>query len=319
MPITASPHWEWWLIGYFFLGGIAAGAYFIAGLIQLVGNERDRELADAAYIIAFPLIIVCTIFLILDLGRPERFWHMMLQSQTFRPMFKYWSPMSYGSWILAVFGGLSFISFLAMLTRGEKFGMKRFRGLADWLHRGVVGKLFAVLQIVAGFALGSYTGSLVSATNVPFWSDSTLIGALFMASAASTGIATMILLRRRTEAHDSLAKLEVADTWALGLELLMLIGFVVSLGSLAFTLLRNPYGLVLVLGTGVIGLLLPLLMRLRPRALGNRNVVTTALLVLVGGFLLRFGLLKAGQSMTFPMRHGGGEAGMLLPLWWLLP
>ena len=43
-----------------------------------------------------------------DLGRPERFWHMMIQSETFRPMFKWWSPMSAGSWGLSAFGAFSF-------------------------------------------------------------------------------------------------------------------------------------------------------------------------------------------------------------------
>jgi formate-dependent nitrite reductase membrane component NrfD len=107
--IVASPHWEWWLVFYFFLGGIAAGSYFMAALIELVGTERDRELAKVSYYIAFPLIIICTVLLILDLGRPERFWHMMLQANTLWPMFKYWSPMSVGSWALAIFGGITLL------------------------------------------------------------------------------------------------------------------------------------------------------------------------------------------------------------------
>ena len=109
MRITVAPEWAWWLVWYFFLGGLAAGLYFMAALIELVGSERDRAMAKVAYYGAFPLAVVCGVLLILDLGRPERFWHMLIQSETGRPMFKYWSPMSVGAWALLVFSGLAFL------------------------------------------------------------------------------------------------------------------------------------------------------------------------------------------------------------------
>ncbi len=99
---TVAPGWEWWVVWYFFLGGLAAGLYFIAALIELVGSERDREMAQVSYYLAFPLALVCGVLLILDLGRPERFWHMLIQSETGRLMFKYWSPISVGAWTLTV-------------------------------------------------------------------------------------------------------------------------------------------------------------------------------------------------------------------------
>ena len=55
---VADPHWGWWIILYFFLGGIAAGAYFMSTLIELVGGDVDRRLARVGYRIAFPLIVV---------------------------------------------------------------------------------------------------------------------------------------------------------------------------------------------------------------------------------------------------------------------
>ena len=78
---AADPAWGWWIVGYFFLGGIAAGAYFAATLIEAIGRDEDRPVARAGYRLALPLIAVCGIFLILDLDRPERFWHMMFQSE----------------------------------------------------------------------------------------------------------------------------------------------------------------------------------------------------------------------------------------------
>lgn len=297
LRIVASPHWEWWLIFYFYLGGIAAGSYFMAALIEMVGSEQDRELAKVAYYIAFPLVLLCTVLLILDLGRPERFWHMMIQSETWLPMFKYWSPMSIGSWALAIFGGLSFLSFVGVLAEDGRFGLGRFSGLARRLHHGPIGVLFELLAAGVGFFIASYTGALLTATNQPFWSDSPVLGGLFLASAASTGIATMVLLRRRSAAHDSLERLETADAWAIVLELAMLAAFLISLGALALPLIRSSYGLLLLVGTAGIGLLLPLLLRFMP-GLGSRRMTIAAVLVLIGGFVLRYSVLMAGQHVA---------------------
>lgn len=300
--IVAAPEWTWWLIFYFYLGGIAAGSYFMAALIQLVGTEQDRELAKVAYYIAFPLIILCAIFLILDLGRPERFWHMMLQSETLRPMFKYWSPMSVGSWALAIFGGLSFVSFVGVLAEDGRFGLGRFSNLARMLHRGPLGMLFELAGAGVGFFIASYTGALLTASNQPFWSDSPVIGGLFLASAASTGIAVMILLRRRSAAHESLDKLETADAWAIGLELLMFAIFLISLGALALPFITSLYGIAMLIGTVVLGLLVPLALRFRPHLLGNRSALVAAVLVLIGGFIMRYSMLMVGQDVLIAGR-----------------
>ena len=296
--IVASPEWEWWLVGYFFLGGIAAGSYFMAALIELIGTEEDRELAKVSYYIAFPLVLVCTVFLILDLGRPERFWHMMLQSETLYPVFKYWSPMSVGSWALAIFGALSSLSFVGVLAEDSRFGLGRFSKLARALHRGPIGIGFALICAAVGFFIASYTGALLTASNQPFWSDSPVIGALFLASAASTGIATMLLLRRHSTSHASLAKLEEADSWAIGLELVMMVIFVVSLGSLALPFLASGMGILLVIGTVVLGLIVPLALRFVRRFRSRWSMGTAAALVLVGGFVLRYSILMAGQFVT---------------------
>src|SRR5262249_32635450 len=77
---TESPHWQCLIILYFFIGGLAGGCYFVASLIDLAGRPTDRPLARLGYLLAFPAVVICGLLLIADLGRPERFWHMLLQS-----------------------------------------------------------------------------------------------------------------------------------------------------------------------------------------------------------------------------------------------
>src|SRR3989442_11797909 len=114
---TATPHWRWLIVAYFFLGGLAGGSYFLATLMDLFGKREDRPLVRLGYLIAFPAVCLCGLLLTVDLGRPERFWHMLIQAGTFRPMVKADSPMPIGSWGLLFFGGGAFPSPVAAPAR----------------------------------------------------------------------------------------------------------------------------------------------------------------------------------------------------------
>jgi hypothetical protein len=100
-------------------------------MVGLWGDEDDRRAVRVADYLAFPLIGLCGVLLIVDLNRPERFWHMLIQSQTYRPMFKWWSPMSAGSWALMAFSACSFASFLGVLAEDRRWGLGRWSALAS--------------------------------------------------------------------------------------------------------------------------------------------------------------------------------------------
>ena len=123
--------------------------------------------------------------------------------------------MSVGAWALLLFGAFASASFVGALAEDGRFGLGRFSGLARNLHEGLVGTSFQVLGCLFGFFIASYTGALLTASNQPFWSDSPLIGALFLASAASTGSAALLLFLRlrRNIPPDSVANLERTDRW----------------------------------------------------------------------------------------------------------
>jgi formate-dependent nitrite reductase membrane component NrfD len=298
--IVADPEWGWWIILYFYFGGIAAGAYFIGTLIDLVGHERDRPIAKLANYLAAPLVAICGLLLVVDLTRPERFWHMIVQSNTWLPMFKYWSPMSVGAWALLLFGVFATASFVGALSEDGRFGLRRFSGMARYLHVGPVGTVFQVIGCLFGFFIASYTGALLTASNQPFWSDSPLLGALFLASAGSTGIAALLLVMSlgRGIPRDSVANLERTDRWVMLLELLLLIAFVVSLGSLAPAFIGSIYGILLIVVTLALGVIVPLALSSQKPPLGSRSTLIAAVLVLIGGLVLRYAIVMAGQDIA---------------------
>jgi formate-dependent nitrite reductase membrane component NrfD len=291
---VADPDWGWLIVSYFFLGGVAAGAYFTATLLDLAVGERAARLARIGYTLALPLAIICGLLLTIDLGRPERFWHMLFQSgETERVLhgegsavggllaFKPWSPMSVGSWGLTLFGICSALSLI-----GEWFPAAR------WLRRGVFARILQVVGCLAGFFLAAYTGTLLSATNQPLWSDTTWLAPLFLTSAGSTGVAAILLLAlRRTSPSDDEAveNLEDADRMILLLEAGAFAVFLAFLGSWLPLVWATWHGKVL-LAALVLGVAAPFALHLR-RKRGRAVTLAAACLALLGGFLLRYGVV----------------------------
>lgn len=293
---TVAPHWQWLVILYLFVGGLAGGAYFIAALIDLVGRRADQPLARLGYYVAFPAIVLGAIFLTLDLTRPERFWHMLIQSETGWPMFKWWSPISIGSWAITLFGALAGLSFLGTLAED---GYLRWAPALN-LRRGVLGRLISVLGGFFGFFVAGYTGVLLTVTNRPIWADTNFLGLLFLLSGASTAIATIVLLgqRRGVAAPESVHRLSSMDSWVMWLELLVLVALVVSLGRMAQVLLSG-WGVLLLVGVVLLGILVPLVLHrrsLQPGGLGATTAAAAAL-VLLGGFLLRVVVVLSSEGV----------------------
>jgi protein NrfD len=301
---TLAPHWQWWIVLYFFFGGLAAGCYFLAVLIDLFGRPADRPLARLGYYIAFPLVVLCGLLLTVDLNKPLRFWHMFIERNTFEPMFKPWSPMSTGAWALLLFGAFSFGGFLTALSDDDRLTSPRLRTLQPRLRRlhalrppSLPGRIFTTIGGLFGFFIAGYTGVLLAVTNRPIWSDTRLLGLLFIVSAASTSAALMVLLaERRGWTMPAVAALHRMDTWMIVLELLVLAAVLISLGPV-LTAWLNAWGALLVVGVVVFGLLVPLMMSWRPGALRWSSVTTSAVLVLIGGFLLRVVVVLSSESL----------------------
>jgi formate-dependent nitrite reductase membrane component NrfD len=234
---VASPEWRWWILLYFFMAGLSAGAYAIATMLRLWGEPEDEPAARIGFWAAFPLLLLCPVFLTVDLGQPLRFWHMMVDTTpgVSALNFKYWSPMSVGVWALLVYGLFTFISFVEVLA------LDRAIGWLSWVPRllaGGLGRIVNVIGTVLALFIAAYTGVLLSVSNQPVWSDSFALGGLFVASGMSGAAALIMLLSRyRPGAHYTEPRLALAEAYFAGLELLLLVVFFVTL-TVAGTLVR---------------------------------------------------------------------------------
>ncbi|HEY1373534.1 MAG TPA: NrfD/PsrC family molybdoenzyme membrane anchor subunit [Candidatus Binatia bacterium] len=291
---SVSPDWGWLVTLYFFVGGLAGGSYFLAVMLDLFGRVEDRPLARLGYYISFPCIVLSGILLTLDLHRPLRFWHMLIESNTFQPMFKPWSPMSIGSWALTIFGLFSLIKFLSALAEEGRLNWPQAQ---RWRPPHPIGTVVSIIGGLLAFFVAGYTGVLLAVTNRPIWSDSPLLGMLFVISAASISASLMLLLAQRSRwTTPGVSALHRLDGWVVALELIVLVVFLVSLGPV-FRALLSAWGVLLVLGVIVLGMLMPLALFWRRDLLGERNIAGIALLVLIGGFLLRLIIVFSAQGV----------------------
>jgi protein NrfD len=211
-------------------------------------------------------------------------------------MFKPWVPMSVGAWALLFFGLFSFLAALAALSE-ERPNLRLLQSApVRFIRRRGPSILIAVLGSIFGLFIAGYTGVLLAVTNRPIWADSQLLGLLFLVSGASTGAAALILLavKRRAADAGTLGWLAWFDRNALVLELLVLIAFLISLGSVARIFL-SWWGVLLVgvIGIGILG---PLVMG-RQETQATQHLVRSASLVLLGGFLLRVVVLLSSESV----------------------
>jgi formate-dependent nitrite reductase membrane component NrfD len=225
---AGPPGWTWFILFYFFFAGLSGGSYVIASLLRLRGEPPDEPAARLGYYVSFAALIPCPVMLILDLGTPLRFWHMLWNTTPGAAglNFKWWSPMSVGAWALLVFGAFATASFVDCLVRD---GRLRW----PWVSRllgGGFGRLVTVVGTILGLFVAGYTGVLLSVSNQPVWSDTWTLGGLFLASGLSGSAALLLfLLRYRASTDASVGPLTVSERLYAVLELGLIVIFVLTL------------------------------------------------------------------------------------------
>jgi formate-dependent nitrite reductase membrane component NrfD len=222
---AGAPEWTWYILFYFFLAGLAGGGYFIATLLRYWGTPADEPVARLGFYVAFPATVISAILLTLDLKKPLRFWHMLVNATPgdFGLNFKTATPMSVGAWALLVASLFALVSFVDALVRDGRLRHPLARRLARLLE-GPAGKAWNVVGAVLYLFIAAYTGVLLSVSNQPVWSDTWALGGLFLASGLSGSVALLLLLTRyRRAAESSRGFLEISERLFAALELLLLV------------------------------------------------------------------------------------------------
>ena len=285
IPPIKEHTWTWEIPIYFWLGGIGAGSHIASTIARTLGH-KDRAFLRAARYTTLITMILSPILLILDLGRPERFYNMLR-------IVKWRSPMSMGTWALTSFGTMSG---LVATSQAAEDGLLGHGNAMARIAGALPSRFISVLALPFGFFVGAYTGVLIGATSIPMWARNVvLMGPTFLSSALSTGLSAISFVlhlggwgERRT-----LEALRRAERAALVIEAGLIAASLIRMGRWGRPLFSKKLAPLFVGGTILGGILAPLAL-LSGRASRPRGLLASVL-VLLGGLAFRFAMIEGGR------------------------
>src|SRR3984893_2085514 len=172
---TKAPPWHGLVAWDLLFNGMTTGLFLVAAISELAKPDLFAPIAKAAYPLALALLIVDLLCLVLDLGDPLRFHHML---RVFKPT----SPMSLGTWCLTIYSIP-----LTVATAVSLFP-------ADWAALAWVRKGAIVLGLLPALGSAVYKGVLLSTNSQPGWRDARWLGGYLTNSALLLGCAQMLAL-----------------------------------------------------------------------------------------------------------------------------
>lgn len=290
--------WHWQIPLYLFLGGLAAGILFFAGLFVIMGKEKEMETTVKWGTFLAPFALVLGLFaLFLDLKHKLYFWQLYTT-------IRITSPMSWGAWVLMLITPLSFVwagSYMKDAFKGWKWPFSWLDTFEGWINSNR--KPLAWIMMILALILGVYTGILLSAFNArPLWNNS-ILGPLFLVSGLSTGVAAIMWMSKNKTEKVLLSKI---DLLLIGLELFlithMLMGF--QAGSAvkveaASLFLGGQFTVSFWVFVIILGLVVPAILEIVELLGKHVPLWIPSLLILVGGLLFRFIMVEAGQITRF--------------------
>ena len=327
--------WHWSVAIYLFVAGVSAGAFAISALANFLGKEKYQKISRiGAYIAPFPLIfgILCLIY---DLGRPFLFWKLLVTLQIGSVMslgswllviFTFLSLVYFYLWLPERFELMDL--FKRIPSRWEKVAFIRAiksspllsKLRRENLHgiRGLVGMAGIPISLLVGIYTGVLLGALVAR---PFWNNP-MLPMLFLVSAMKTGTASICLIGCFIQGFKGMSQEEIATNKFIihAIDFILMILSIIAVLLFIFGLYASPRSSVeaagLIMGGqftflfwGIaigVGILFPLVLEvsemiphfnenitLREHNPWISGVITVS--ILVGGFILRYVVVYAGQ------------------------
>ncbi len=286
IPPIKHAHWTWQIPVYFWIGGIGAGTHLFSTVAQLLGHEDEAMKRVSRYTVLVTMIL-SPIFLIWDLGRPERFFNMMR-------ILKLRSPMSTQSWSLIIFG--NFAGLLAARQAAED-GLLGRNVLSRLLLKLIPERLLSVLALPFGLFVGFNTGNLISATSVPIWARNwALMAPTFLASGTSTALSWLSLVLHLTGSGEAktLRALHRAEKATIVIEAGLIAASLVRMSRWGKPLFSKSVAPLFVGGALLSGIAAPAALLFSGKETRGKSILSS-LLVLAGGLAFRFALIKAGR------------------------
>lgn len=280
------------------LGGMAGGAYFSAFLFERFTGEANKPLLRMATFLAIPLIAATLLLALLDLTNMFNFWRILV---TVQPLSVVWD----GVWLLQPFIGISMIMAVLWIVENRRAeraspNLRRMVDVLSWINLVVAGVLMA------------YSGTLLSATNVPAWGSSPILSSLFVACGVVTGVALLVFTglayRGKWEIQSQMvSRLAGVLPFLIVILLALLGGYIFLLGGspmegtdealkvITTGSLAIPFWIMLAVFLVSLGLIVAARGKEIQKAAVRNGIILSSVCVILGGLLLRAVIILGGQ------------------------
>jgi Ni/Fe-hydrogenase subunit HybB-like protein len=211
--MTDQVSWGAYIANFTYFVGIAAAAVMLVIPAYLYDTEPLKKVVIFGELLAISVIIVCLAFVTVDLGRPDRFWHMLPLIGKFN-----W-PVSMLSWDVVALAGYLLLN---MHIAGYMIYKLYLNEKPDprWY------KPFVFISIAWAISIHTVTAFLyVGLGGRPFW-HSAIIAPRFLASAFAAGPSLIILT---FQVIRYFTKLKIADEALLLLRRIIAVAMVINL------------------------------------------------------------------------------------------
>lgn len=223
--MTDQVSWGVYISNFTFLVGVAAAAVMLVIPVYIYRNESLHDLVIFGELLAIAAIVMCLCFVTVDLGRPDRFWHLIPGIGKFN------FPGSILSWDVIVLWGYLFLN--VYVCNYLLFSRYRNRHPKAWLYLP-----FVFIGIVWAISIHTVTAFLyVGLGGRPFW-NSAIVGPRFLASAFTSGPALIILalqIIRRVTAY------RIADSALFTLRAIVQVAMLINVFLLINELFKEFY------------------------------------------------------------------------------
>ena len=208
--------WGFYISNFTYLVGVAAAAVLLVVPAYIYNFKPIKEIVLFGELLAIAAVTMCILFVVVDLGRIDRFWHVMPLVGTMN-----W-PSSLLAWDILVLNGYLFINvFVSFYVLYKMAHSKEYN--IDLI------KPLIILSIPWAVSIHTVTAFLFNGlSSRPFWNAS-ILAPRFLAGAFCSGPAVMLiifqLIRRYSKIDiDNKAIFKVAElvAYAMGINLFLL-------------------------------------------------------------------------------------------------
>ncbi|TET35764.1 MAG: hypothetical protein E3J69_04695 [Anaerolineales bacterium] len=290
--LTDLVPWGLWITIDLSSIALSAGAFSLCAIVYILGIKKYQPVARTATYIGLIGYTMAMFTLLLDIGRPERFWHYLVYWNTHSVLWEVSMCLTLYLTVLLletlpIIGGIDFVR-----SRWPKLSA-RLEHVHHYAPFLAVAGLF--LSMLHQSSLGATFGVIIAK---PIWYRPGL-SVLFIISAVAGGISLTVLLSMLASRLDR--KIKVKDELLESLALVVgwiLVGYLYfrfwDAFSMTYTyepgrteglalLTRGPLALNFWLGEIIIGALIPIILLLNPRTRSLPWVRMLALAMVVGG------------------------------------